>query len=196
VPNASSTLDLFGNDALPEGFRYQPDFPSREVEQSLLQHIGPPPFREFEFQGFTGKRRMVSFGWRYDLNGGGLTKAVDMPEFLSAIRVLSEKFAAIPESTLHQVLITEYTRGAAIGWHKDRSFFGDVVGISLLSPCIFRLRRKTGHCWERRNLTAEPRLIYLLRGPSRTEWEHSIPGMDSLRYSLTFCNVLEGTGQA
>jgi alkylated DNA repair dioxygenase AlkB len=161
-----------------------------------LQHIGPPPFREFEFQGFTGKRRIVSFGWRYALNGGGLTKAVDMPEFLSAIRVLSEKFAAIPESTLHQVLITEYTRGAAIGWHKDRSFFGDVVGISLLSPCIFRLRRKTGHCWERRNLTAEPRSIYLLRGPSRTEWEHWIPGVDSLCYSLTFCNILEGAGQA
>jgi alkylated DNA repair dioxygenase AlkB len=195
VPNASSTLDLFGNDALPESFRYQPDFLSREEEQSLLQHIELPPFREFEFQGFTGKRRIVSFGWRYDLNGDGLTKAVDMPEFLSAIRILSEKFAAIPEGTLHQVLITEYTRAAAIGWHKDRSFFGDVVGISLLSPCIFRLRRKTGHCWERRNLTAEPRSIYLL-GPSRTEWEHSIPGVDSLRYSLTFCNVLEGTGQA
>ena len=93
MPNASSTLDLFGNDALPEGFRYQPDFLSREEEQSLLQHIGPLPFREFEFQGFTGKRRIVSFGWRYDFNGGG--KAVDMPEFLSAIRVRAEKFAAI-----------------------------------------------------------------------------------------------------
>jgi alkylated DNA repair dioxygenase AlkB len=69
--------------------------------------------------------------------------------------------------------------------------FGDVVGISLLSPCTFRLRLKTGNRWERRNLAAEPRSIYLLRGPSRTEWEHSIPGVDSLRYSITFRNVLE-----
>ncbi|HEX6369270.1 MAG TPA: hypothetical protein VF006_10075 [Longimicrobium sp.] len=33
---------------------------------------------------------------------------------------------------------------------------------------------------------AEPRSAYLMRGPSRTEWEHSIPALDSLRYSLTF----------
>ncbi|MBT1515740.1 alpha-ketoglutarate-dependent dioxygenase AlkB [Bradyrhizobium sp. SRL28] len=196
MPSASATLDLFGNDALPEGFRYQPDFLSRAEERSLLQNIAPLPFREFEFQEFTGKRRIVSFGWRYDFNGGGLTKAVDMPDFLWAIRTRAESFAGIAPGTLHQVLITEYTPGAAIGWHKDRSVFGDVVGISLLSPCTFRLRRRSGRRWERRNLRAEPRSIYLLRGPSRTEWEHSIPGVDSLRYSLTFRNVLEDTEQA
>ena len=82
-------------------------------------------------------------------------------------------------------------RGAAIGWHKDRSVFGDVVGISLLSSCTFRLRLKKGQRWQRRNLTAEPRSVYLLRGPSRTEWEHSIPGVEHLRYSITFRNFLE-----
>ena len=40
--------------------------------------------------------------------------------------------------------------------------------------------------WERVSLTAEPRSLYLLRGPSRTEWEHSIPAVDTLRYSITF----------
>ena len=119
-----------------------------------------------------------------------------MPDFLLVIRARAEHFAEIAPGTLHQVLITEYTPGAAIGWHKDRSVFGDVVGISLLSFCTFRLRRKTGHHWERRNLTAEPRSIYLLRGPSRTEWEHSIPGVDNLRYSLTFRNILGGIRQA
>jgi alkylated DNA repair dioxygenase AlkB len=196
VPSASRTLDLFGHDALPEGFRYQPDFLSQEEEQSLLQHIVSLPFREFEFQDFTGKRRIVSFGWRYDFNGGGLTKAEDMPEFLSRIRARAETFAGIASGALQQVLITEYTPGAAIGWHKDRSAFGDVVGISLLSPCTFRLRRKTVHRWERRNLTAKPRSVYLMRGPSRTEWEHSIPGVESLRYSITFRNVLEGDAHA
>ena len=92
---------------------------------------------------------------------------------------------------LQQVLITEYAPGAAIGWHKDRSVFGDVVGISLLSPCTFRLRLKTGQRWERHTLLAEPRSVYLLRGPARTEWEHSIPAVESLRYSITFRNVLE-----
>ena len=87
--------------------------------------------------------------------------------------------------------MTEYSPGAGIGWHKDRSVFGDVVGLSLLSPCTFRLRKRTGKGFERQTLIAEPRSVYLLRGVSRTEWEHSIPGVESLRYSLTFRNVLE-----
>ena len=164
---------------------------NREEEQSLLRHIVPLPFREFEFQGFTGKRRVISFGWRYDFNGGGLSPVEAMPEFLSGIRARAENFAEIPPGTLHQVLITEYAPGAAIGWHKDRSVFGDVVGISLLSACTFRLRLKTGHRWLRRNLTVEPRSVYLLRGPARSVWEHSIPGVEILRYSITFRNVLE-----
>ena len=36
------------------------------------------------------------------------------------------------------------------------------------------------------SLIVEPRSAYLLRGPSRTEWEHSIPAVDALRYSITF----------
>jgi alkylated DNA repair dioxygenase AlkB len=61
-----------------------------------------------------------------------------------------------------------------------------VIGISLLSACTFRFRRKSGSKWEWRSLTAKPGSIYLLRGPSRTESEHSIPAVDALRYSVTF----------
>jgi alkylated DNA repair dioxygenase AlkB len=164
-------------------------------EQTLLRLVKDLPFREFEFRGFVGKRRIVSFGWRYDFDGGGLTKTEDMPEFLSAIRVRAESFAQMPPGQLQQALITEYSPGAAIGWHKDRSVFGDVVGISLLSVCSFRLRLKAGHRWRRHNLIAEPRSVYLLRGAARTEWEHSIPGVESLRYSITFRNVLEEAAQ-
>jgi alkylated DNA repair dioxygenase AlkB len=195
MPSISPTLDLTGKDALPEGFKYQPDFLSSEEERSLIQYMKLLRFREFEFHGFTGKRRIVSFGWRYDFNGGGLTKTEDMPEFLYSLRARAENFASIGSGDLQQVLITEYSPGAAIGWHKDRSVFGAVIGISILSPCTFRLRRKAGHRWERRNFTAEPRSIYLLRGPVRTEWEHSIPAVESLRYSLTFRNVLDGNDQ-
>jgi alkylated DNA repair dioxygenase AlkB len=196
VPSASRTLDLFGHDSLPEGFRYQADFLSGKEEHSLLEHIKVLPFREFEFHGLTGKGRIVSFGWRYDFNGGGLINTEDMPEFLPGIPARAESFPAIAPDELQQVLITEYSLGAAIGWHKERSVFGDVVGISLLSACIFRLHLKSGNSWQRRNLTAEPRSVYLLRGPARSEWEHNIPGVESRRYSITFRNVLEKASQA
>jgi alkylated DNA repair dioxygenase AlkB len=187
---SASRPDLFGTDRLPESFRYQTGFLDA-AEIVLLEQIKLLPFKEFEFHGFVGKRRVVSFGWRYDFNGGGLNKTEDMPGFLLPVREKAAEFADILPDTLQQVLVTEYAPGAAIGWHRDRSVFGDVVGLSLLSSCTFRLRRKQGSRWERTNLTVEPRSIYLLRGPSRTEWEHSIPAVNTLRYSITFRNVLD-----
>lgn len=177
--------DLFGEaNALPDGFRYRPALLNEHEAEALLVTIKSLSFKEFQFHGFVGKRRVVSFGWRYDFNGGGLTKTDDMPEFLHPVRAQAAAFAGIAPSDLQQVLVTEYGPGAAIGWHKDRSVFGDVVGISLLSPATFRFRRKMGTKWERANITVEPRSVYLLRGASRSEWEHSIPAVDGLRYSL------------
>jgi alkylated DNA repair dioxygenase AlkB len=172
----------------PGGFRYVEEFISRAEERDLIAHLQRLEFKPFEFQGFLGKRRIVSFGWRYDFNGGGLTKTEDMPDFLLPLRERAAGFARLPPSDLQQVLLTEYQSGAPIGWHKDRSVFGDVVGVSLLSACTFRFRRKAGAHWERRSLVLAPRSAYLLHGPARTEWEHSIPAVTELRYSITFRN--------
>jgi alkylated DNA repair dioxygenase AlkB len=178
--------------ALPEGFRYLPDFITAEEERALVEAIAELPFREFEFQGYLGRRRVVSFGWQYVFDGSGLKKAEDMPAFLLPLRERAAAFAGIAAADLQHALLTEYRPGAAIGWHKDRSVFGETVGISLLSPCRFRFRRKSGAGWERAALIAEPRSAYLLEGPSRTEWEHSIPEVEALRYSITFRNLREG----
>ena len=118
----------------------------------------------------------------------------DMPDFLLAVRKAAAEFANTDPSRLQQVLLTQYPPGAAIGWHKDRSVFGQVVGISLLSACTFRFRKQAGQKWERCSLIAEPRSAYLLDGPSRTTWEHSIPVVEALRYSVTFRNLREDDG--
>jgi len=171
---------------LPKGFVYQPNVVSTEQEQDLLERIGDLPFKEFEFHGYTGKRRVVSYGWKYDFNESKLRQTDDIPLWLLPVRRTAAEFAGLPPEQLQQVLVTEYNIGAAIGWHRDKAVFGDVIGISLLSSCRFRLRRKLGSTWERASLTVEPRSAYLLRGSSRTEWEHSIPAVDALRYSITF----------
>ena len=192
-------IDLFGAadpaptsvPALPAGFTYRPDLISAEDETLLLERIGELPFREFEFHGHTGKRRVVSFGWHYDFAARQLRTADDMPEFLRALRTPAAAFAGLKPEDLQHVLVTEYSAGAGIGWHRDKAVFNEVVGISLLAPCTFRLRRKLGDRWERVNVVAEPRSAYLLSGPARTEWEHSIPPVDALRYSITFRNLRE-----
>ena len=175
----------------PEGFRYQPSLITDREEQSLVAAIRELPFREFDFHGYKGKRRVVSFGWKYDFSDRKLHKVDDMPSFLTAVREHAASFAEVDPAQLQHALVTEYSAGAGIGWHRDKAVFGDVIGISLVAACTFRLRRKSGDRWERVNIVAEPRSAYLLRGASRTEWEHSIPEVDSLRYSITFRNLIE-----
>lgn len=171
---------------LPEGFLRRTDLLSAVEEPELIDRLKELPFREFEFQGHLGKRRVVSFGWRYDFNERALRKADRIPAYLLPLRESAAAFADLAAPDLEQVLVIEYAPGAAIGWHRDKAVFGDVVGVSLLSSCIFRFRRRTGTAWQRASLTLEPRSAYLLRGPSRTEWEHSIPPVETLRYSITF----------
>jgi len=186
-------LGLFGPDpSLPAGFRYQADLVSPAEESELLEQLAGLAFREFEFHGHVGRRRVVSFGWHYDFDKRELQEAAAIPAFLRPLRDKAASFAGLAPGDLPHVLVTEYAAGAAIGWHKDKGVFGDVVGISLLSPCVFRLRLKKGASWERASLVAEPRSAYLLRGPARTEWEHSIPAVDSLRYSITFRTLRAG----
>lgn len=190
-------FDLFGASAgaaqdqqlLPEGFRYEPELIGAAEERALVERVRALAFRDFEFHGYTGRRRVISFGWQYDFSARLLRKANDIPGFLIELRKAAASFAGMDAEALQHVLVTEYGAGAAIGWHRDKAVFGEVVGISLLAPCVFRLRREAGGQWERVKLIAEPRSAYLLSGPARTEWEHSIPPVDALRYSITFRNL-------
>jgi alkylated DNA repair dioxygenase AlkB len=191
---SNTQTDLFGAPApaYPAGFRYATDVIDAAEESALLERVRALPFREFEFQGYTARRRVISFGWHYDFAARHLEKANDIPAFLIELREHAARFAAMEPAELQHVLVMEYGPGAAIGWHRDKSVFGQIVGISLLSPCTFRLRRAVATGWERVSLTAEPRSAYLLSGPARDEWEHSIPGVEALRYSVTFRNLREG----
>jgi alkylated DNA repair dioxygenase AlkB len=172
--------------ALPGGLRYETDLIDVREESRLVAAFHDLDFSPFQFHGFTGKRRVVYYGWRYDFDGGGLKRTDPIPPFLLPTRAMIAGFAGQDPFALEQVLITEYAPGATIGWHRDRPVFGDVVGISLYTACTFRLRRKVGETWERRAFIAEPRSAYLLSGPARHEWEHSIPAVAALRYSITF----------
>lgn len=179
--------------APPEGFLYQSDILPPDEEQALVERIRDLPLKEFEFHGYVGKRRTFSYGWQYDFGEARLQPTEEIPAYLHRVRERAAAFAGLQPEELPHALVTEYGPGAAIGWHRDKGVFGDVVGISLLSPCNFRLRRKTGTTWERYSLSVEPRSVYLLHGAARTEWEHSIPGVDRLRYSITFRSLRQST---
>jgi len=185
-----SLFPLASSSQLPEGFRYFPDAVTPDDESRLLAEIAHLPFKEFQFHGFEGKRRVVSFGWRYDFGEHKALPADPIPIFLLETHRKLQAGSGFVLPDLTQVLVTEYAPGAPIGWHKDRPFFNDVMGLSLVSPCSFRLRKSLGEGkWQRVSLSLEPRSAYFLSGPSRWEWEHSIPPLSMLRYSLTFRNL-------
>jgi alkylated DNA repair dioxygenase AlkB len=175
--------------SLPEGLEYRADFVSLEEENALLEHFRELDFREYEFHGYLGKRRVVSFGAHYDSSESTARNTEDIPSFLLTLLQKAAEFARLAPSELQHALITEYTPGAGIGWHRDRPAYRDIIGVSFGSPCRFRLRRIRGGSWECASLIVEPRSIYLLRGPARTEWQHSIPPAERLRYSVTFRSI-------
>jgi alkylated DNA repair dioxygenase AlkB len=179
--------DLFGAPSpLPNGFRYQNDMIAAEEEEALARDLGALRFMPFDFQGYQARRQVVGFGWRYDYDRRAMVEAPPIPAFLEPLREKISKAFDRPAGAFRQILINEYRAGAGIGWHRDKPQFAEVVGVSLLAPCTFRLRRKSGEKWRRVSLTLEPRSAYLLSGPSRTIWEHSIPPVDRRRYSITF----------
>jgi alkylated DNA repair dioxygenase AlkB len=186
---------LFADEpSAPPGLRYQRDLLSGEEEADIAAGIAALDLKPFEFHGFLGKRRVVSFGWRYVFDGSGLTEAEPIPAFLLPLRERAARFAGVEPDALVHMLVTEYAPGASIGWHKDRSVFGDTIGISLLSACRLRFRRRSAQGWERTALLAAPRSAYLLRGAARSLWEHSIPPVESLRYSVTMRTLASALG--
>jgi alkylated DNA repair dioxygenase AlkB len=169
----------------PEGLRYAEEFVSPTAEKTLIGHIAALPLQPFQFGQYEGKRRVVSFGFRYDYTMCRLEEADPIPEWLDSIIETVEAFGG-RGPRIGQVLCTEYDVGVGIGWHRDKPHFDRVFGLSLGSACKFRFRRSAYTKWKRFTLEARPRSIYMLSGPSRQVWEHSIPAVEAQRYSMTF----------
>lgn len=187
MSRAPDQLHLFDPpQALPEGLDYRPDFITPREEAALVSRLADLPFAPFQFRGFEGKRRTVSFGLRYDFNGQGLGAAEPLPTWLLPLRDRVAVFADAPPVEVAHVLINEYLPGAPIGWHRDRPVFDRVIGVSLLSPARLRFRRRQGERWARAELACASRSAYILNGPARHLWEHSIPPASAHRYSITF----------
>jgi alkylated DNA repair dioxygenase AlkB len=171
---------------LPAGFRYQPDLIGEDDEAELLARIGGMSFKPYMFRGYPANRKVIAYGYLYDYGTRRMKVAPDIPPFLFGLRERVAQFAGRRSEDFRQVLITEYSPGTALAWHRDRLQYGEIVGVSLLSAANFRLRQRTADGWLRSSCVVEPRSVYQMAGESRMDWEHSIPAVDALRYSLTF----------
>lgn len=190
VPSSGTLFPL--SDDLPEGFIYHPEFLSEEEESGLLAAIRNLTFEPFDFHGYTAKRRVVEYGLEYDFGTRKATATQPFPEFLVTVRERAAQFAGLQPEALVEGIVTEYSPGAPIGWHRDAPQFGTVIGISLagsarmrLKPYVARNQKLSGRA-KPLSLILEPRSIYVMRGPARWRFQHSIPPVTELRYSITF----------
>lgn len=184
----AAQFDLFGAPAatLPEGLRHARDVIPADAQARLVEAFTGLPFEAFDFHGFKGNRRIVSYGGRYDFSASRLRETEPIPEFLLPARAAAATFAGLEPEAIQHAMVTEYAPGAGIGWHRDRPEFDKVIGLSFVSEAVMRFRRRREAGWQRASLPLAPGSAYLLDGPARQDWQHSIAPGDQLRYSVTF----------
>lgn len=177
---------LLGREPEIDGLKFDPQFITAADEAALLDVIRPLDFRQMKMRGVVARRRVLHYGVSYSFETFRATPGPPIPAFLLPLREKAGGFAGVDPAALAEALITEYSPGATIGWHKDAAPFDIVIGISLASECRFRFRRGKVRAWETAEMLMPPRSAYVLDGAARREWEHSIPALKQLRYSVTF----------
>lgn len=168
--------------------RLEVGFLSLEEEAALVGVIERLPLEHMKYQQYTARRRVVSYGGQYDFSAQRLDEAEPLPAWLDALRERAGAWAGIAPEHFTQALIAEYAPGTPLGWHRDVPDFEDVIGVSLLNEAVMRFRPyppESGRRVDVRKLTLPPRSIYLLRGPSRWQWQHAVSPTKLLRYSIT-----------
>jgi alkylated DNA repair dioxygenase AlkB len=183
------------NDELPEGFSYRAEFLSVEEEADLLIRFGDLNFRPFDFHGYVAKRRIVEYGLEYDFSSRRASATQPIPGFLNCYKERVAEWANLRTDEIVEAIVTEYPAGAPIGWHRDVPRFEFVVGVSLKSSC--RLRFKPFNSEGKIvSVILQPRSVYLISGAARWKYQHSIPAVTTLRYSITFRTLKTKTNRS
>lgn len=190
--------------AYPPGFAYHHGFLSAAEEQELLVWAAAVATRPSRYGDYAALRRTASF--RLGNRGAEEQESAQAPELLTRLAERVARFVGRDASAFPHALLTEYPPGAPMGWHRDAPPWRVIYGVSLGAPCRFFLRplsadaryasrqalgslggaalaRPAGDSTLR--LTLEPRSLYVIAGPARSVWQHSLPPVKALRYSIT-----------
>ena len=179
---------------LPEGFSYQSGFLTHEEQDELIRTIQSLSFEPFDFHGYIAMRRIIEYGYSYDFGARQTSAAPAIPDFLIPLRDKAAAFAGVPPDALVEAVVIEYPPGAPIGWHRDVPQFEVIIGISLASACRMRFKPYKAE-GKIASVILEPGSIYVMRGPARWTYQHSIPAVEKLRYSVTFRTLRESKGK-
>ena len=179
--------------SLPDGLTYVPEFVTPGEERTLITLLDGLDYREVVMHGRAAKRVVRMFGLDYDYSSRELVDADPLPDRLEPLRERCAGLIRREPADLVQILVSRYPPGAGIGWHRDAPMFGSkIAGVSLLGASRMRFQRGKGTEREVAALELAPRSAYVLSGPARWSWQHSIPATRALRHSITFRTLKRG----
>jgi alkylated DNA repair dioxygenase AlkB len=179
----------------PEGLAYRPELLSAAEERELLDMLGSLRFDPIVIHGQAARRTARHYGLDYDYEARTPKPGEPVPDWLLPARERAAELAGHEPEELLEILVQCYPPGSTIGWHRDAPAFGTVVGLSLGGASRLRFQRGKGDARRVWEVLLEPRSGYVLAGPARSSWQHSIPPTKELRYSITF-RTLRGRGGA
>jgi alkylated DNA repair dioxygenase AlkB len=194
----TAQAQLFGtDDLLPPGLVFAPDFIGAQLEADLLAVAAALPLREARYKEYTARRRVYAYGSRFDFDAYKLRpRAIgELPPPLAALREKLAPWARVAAADFVHVMISEYAPGTPLGWHRDAPDYEVIVGVSLGSPARLRFRPWAQAGASKDDIVAldlAPRSAYLMRGVARWGWQHSIPPVAGLRYSVTMRTMRKG----
>ena len=185
-----SQASLFDTEetAFPPGMRFETDWLGADEEAALIEAIGALDLREAQYKQYTARRRVASFGGKFDYDNNRLLPAPPIPPAFEPLRQRVARWLGVAPDLFSQMLVAEYAPGTPLGWHRDVPDFESIVGVSLRGEGEMRFRPyppESARAADLRSLVLPPRSAYVLEGPARWQWQHSIVPTQVLRYSIS-----------
>ncbi len=182
----------------PDGLFYLPEFVSASEEQLLLDNVMQLPFSPYIHHGYVAKRNVVYFGnqsgynstkktWDNGEDRGKVSEC--LPDWLTSLRIRCAQLINLAAEELEMAMVAQYNCGAGIGWHRDAPHFGSIIGISLCADAKMRFRKFIDNRQEMYHISLQPRSAYIISGAARSAWQHGMPPVEQLRYSITFRTI-------
>jgi alkylated DNA repair dioxygenase AlkB len=175
---------------LPDGLAYEAGFIDAAEERALIDVIAALPLREARYKEYTARRRVHAFGSNFDFDAYRLTPQPIgvLPAPLQRLRERLAAWAGVAPQAFVHVMVAEYCAGTPLGWHRDAPDYELIAGVSLGSAARLRFRPYPPREPKKDDiLTLElaPRSAYRIARSARWGWQHSVPPVPALRYSVT-----------